>query len=79
MRQRFFASAAGIRFHRQFTGAAGAASVLEPVVESGGIDDSVLVGLLLQARAAGSHACVVPQARALPMANRREDLLVVQP
>lgn len=79
MRRRFFASVAGLRFHRRFIGEAAAAAVPEQVVEGGGIDDAVLVAMVLRARAAGFHAYLVPQARSLPMANRREDLLVVRP
>jgi hypothetical protein len=42
-------------------------------------DDAVVIGLLSRARAAGSHAWVMPQAPGLPMANRREDLVLEQP
>ena len=79
MRRRFFASAAGLRFHQDFTGRVEAPRVDFNQLEPGLIDDAALVGLLLRARTAGYHAFLVPQAADLPMANRREDLLVVRP
>jgi hypothetical protein len=77
MRKRFFGSAAGIRFHRRFTGTRETPSA-EPYVP-GRMDDAVVLSLILRARAAGYHAYLVPQAPALPMANRREDILIVKP
>jgi hypothetical protein len=75
-RGRFFASPAGLEFHRRFTG-----SDEPPEAEAGPdkIDDAVLLGLVARARAAGFDAHLVPQADGLPMANRREDLLVYRP
>ena len=43
------------------------------------IDDSILVSLLLRARGQGFDAYLLPQRPTLPMANRREDLLIVRP
>ncbi len=80
MRRRFFASAAGREHHRGFAGAD-----TDPphdwggVLQPGRIDDAVVLGLLARARAAGFHAYVMPQATGLPMANRREDVLIVSP
>jgi len=48
---------------------------LEPSV----MDDSVVFAVLARARAQGFHAWVVPQAVDLPMANRREDILIRRP
>jgi 2-polyprenyl-3-methyl-5-hydroxy-6-metoxy-1,4-benzoquinol methylase len=79
MRRRFFASEAGVRFHQAFTGTAERPAVIHNVPEPGQIDDSVVVGLLLRARAAGYDAFLMPQAPDLPMANRREDLFVRRP
>jgi hypothetical protein len=78
-RKRFFASAAGQAHHRAFTGSDAPMPVTFNHVEPGKIDDSVVLGLLGRVRAAGFDAYVVPQAAGLPMANRREDLLVVRP
>lgn len=79
MRGRFFASAAGVRFHHRFTGRREAPPVVTDRAEPGVIDDAVAIALTMRARAAGCHAWLVPQAPDLPMANRREDLLVVRP
>jgi hypothetical protein len=49
------------------------------VLERGKIDDAVLLGLVARYRAAGCHAYLLPQAAELPMANRREDMLIVSP
>jgi SAM-dependent methyltransferase len=78
-RRRFFASPAGQRFHREFTGSDEAPDVDFNEPAPGKIDDSVLMGLVARARAAGCDAYLLPQAPGLPMANRREDLLVVRP
>ena len=43
------------------------------------IDDAVVFSILGRARAAGFDAYVVPQAPDLPMANRREDILIMSP
>jgi hypothetical protein len=78
-RKRFFSSANGIRFHQDFTGTKEMPEVQFNTVEPGKIDDSVLIGLVLRARSAGFDAYLVPQPPQLPMANRREDLLVRKP
>jgi len=79
MRKRFFGSEAGVRFHQRFTGTSETPSVNHSVVELGCMDDAVVMSLVLRARAAGFHAYLVPQAPGLPMANRREDILIVKP
>jgi hypothetical protein len=79
MRNRFFAAPAGIDHHRDFTGSSVPPAVEAGVLTPGRIDDGVLLGLVARYRAAGFHAFLLPQAAELPMANRREDLLVVRP
>jgi SAM-dependent methyltransferase len=74
-RRRFFASPAGREFHRAFTGSDEPPNISAP----GGIDDALILGLLARARDAGFDAYVVPQADDLPMANRREDLVISRP
>lgn len=78
-RRRFFASSAGIAFHKEFmqTDDAPPATFNEPA--PGAIDDAVVFSLLARARAAGCDAYVVPQPQELPMANRREDVLITRP
>jgi hypothetical protein len=78
-RRRFFSSPAGRDFHRRFTGSDDPPEVAFNDVEAERIDDAVLLGLVARARAAGFDAHLVPQADDLPMANRREDLLVTRP
>lgn len=78
-RRRFFASEAGVRFHREFTGTETDPEVAFNRVERGQIDDAVVLSLVARARAEGCDAYVVPQREDLPMANRREDILVRKP
>ena len=78
-RKRFFASEAGVRFHKQFMNTTQPPQVQFNRVERGRIDDSVVFALLQRARLAGFDAYVLPQGGDLPMANRREDILIVRP
>jgi cyclopropane fatty-acyl-phospholipid synthase-like methyltransferase len=78
-RKRFFGSVAGVRYHQEFTGRDEVPAVVFHRPEPGKIDDGALVGLLLRCRAAGCDAYLLPQAPDLPMANRREDLLICKP
>jgi len=79
MRKRFFSSASGVRFHQEFTGTREIPAVAHNALEPGHIDDAALLGLVLRARSEGYDAFLLPQAPDLPMANRREDLLVRKP
>ena len=78
-RKRFFSSPAGVRHHQTFTGTDEQPKVRFNTVEPGKIDDSVVLGVLARCRRAGFDAYVLPQCTALPMANRREDILVIRP
>lgn len=78
-RKRFFSSETGVRFHQEFMH-----TVEHPVVnfnqiEEDQIDDAVIFALLQRARIAGFDAYVLPQNPLLPMANRREDILIIRP
>lgn len=79
MRKRFFASNAGVVFHQEFTGKNELPAVNFNVLEPGTMDDSVVLSLLARARAQGFHSWILPQAVELPMANRREDILIKKP
>ena len=79
MRKRFFASPAGVATHQRHTGRDEAPDVRFNELEPGRMDDSVVLALLARTRAQGFHAWVLPQAADLPMANRREDLLIRRP
>jgi hypothetical protein len=78
-RKRFFSSPAGVIFHKSFTGKNEKPLVNFQVIERNKIDDSVILAIVLRVRQAGFDAYVVPQRSDLPMANRREDLLIVRP
>ena len=43
------------------------------------MDDSVVMSVLMRCRNQGFDAYILPQSQSLPMANRREDILVVRP
>ncbi len=78
-RKRFFRSAAGVRHHREFTGTDETPQVEFNTPEPGKIDDAVLFSILARCRATGFDAYVLPQPPELPMANRREDILIHRP
>jgi hypothetical protein len=79
MRKRFFASAAGARCHQEYTKSDEMPEIKPFDVEPGKIDDAVVLSILARMRNSGAHAYVVPQDPRLPMANRREDILVRRP
>jgi cyclopropane fatty-acyl-phospholipid synthase-like methyltransferase len=79
MRKRFFSSSNGIEHHQNFTGTAEIPGVIFNRIEFNHIDDSIVMAVISRVRAAGFHAFVVPQASNLPMANRREDILIFRP
>jgi len=78
-RKRFFSSAAGIQYHQQFTGQQEAPAVSFNQAEPGQIDDAVMASIVLRSRASGFDAYWMPQSGELPMANRREDILIRRP
>lgn len=78
-RKRFFSSANGVRFHRDFMNTSESPNVQFNQIESDQIDDAVVFAILQRARLQGFDAYVLPQDPALPMANRREDILIVRP
>jgi 2-polyprenyl-3-methyl-5-hydroxy-6-metoxy-1,4-benzoquinol methylase len=79
MRRRFLASATGAAFHRIYTGCDEDPDVVFNAPVERQIDDAVIAAMLGRARAAGTDAWVVPQPPHLPMANRREDILLRRP
>lgn len=78
-RKRFFASAEGVRFHQAFTGTDEIPQPRFNAIEPDQVDDSVVLGLLARARGGGFDAYLLPQGDELPMANRREDILIRRP
>ncbi|MEY4593868.1 MAG: hypothetical protein RIQ47_278 [Bacteroidota bacterium] len=79
MRKRFFSSDSGIAFHKSFTGRDELPEVSFNVLEPGVLDDAVVLSLLSRVRSQGFHGWISPQATNLPMANRREDILIRKP
>jgi hypothetical protein len=77
-RRRFFTSEKGIAFYREFMGD-DSLPELAPDNEAAKIDDAVILEILRRAREKGFDAYVVPQRPDLPMANRREDILILRP
>ena len=78
-RKRFFSSAAGVKFHQEFMRTNDIPEVTFNQIESAQIDDAVIMSLIKRARQQGFNAYVLPQDPRLPMANRREDILIVRP
>ena len=78
-RKRFFSSKTGVRFHQEFMKTENLPEVEFNRIEHGLIDDSVIFSILQRARIQGFDAYIVPQGPSLPMANRREDILIIRP
>ena len=78
-RKRFFDSDAGIDFHQAYTESRQVPTPQFNVLEPNKIDDSVILSIIMHARAAGFDAYLLPQGCKLPMANRREDILIRRP
>jgi SAM-dependent methyltransferase len=77
--RRFLASPAGVEHHKAYMRTGEPPNVPAFTIPADRIDDGMLLGLLMRARSAGFDAYVLPQAADLPLANRREDLLVIRP
>ncbi|MFQ5921380.1 MAG: SAM-dependent methyltransferase [Anaerolineales bacterium] len=78
-RKRFFSSPNGIRFHQEFTDTNEVPQVDFNKLDVNKIDDGVLMGIIARCRDSGFDAFWLPQPESLPMANRREDLLITRP
>ena len=79
MRRRFLSSEVGTAFHQRHHGPGTRPEINVMGTMEGKIDDTVILALLARARAAGAHAYVLEQGADLPMANRREDILIRKP
>lgn len=78
-RKRFFSSETGVKFHQDFMKTAERPEVRFNQVEHDQIDDAIIMAILQRSRAQGFDAYVLPQRPDLPMANRREDILISRP
>jgi 2-polyprenyl-3-methyl-5-hydroxy-6-metoxy-1,4-benzoquinol methylase len=77
-RNRFFSSEEGIQFHRNTHGSNSFPEINWNEKKPGEFNDEDVFALLKMARVKGLEAFVLPQNSALPMANRREDILFVK-
>lgn len=78
-RKRFFNSDNGKSFHKNFIHTDQDPIVDFLKVEFQQIDDAILAGMIQRAQASGCDAYLLPQAKELPMHNRRDDLLIKKP
>jgi hypothetical protein len=78
MRKRFMASPAGAEYHKLYYAHLPQPEVVFDAPSPGEIDDGVILSLVARLRGAGFNAFVMPQAAGLPMANRREDILITK-
>lgn len=77
-RNRFFSTDAGVAFHQKNNNTTDKPSVDHLGLQHGKMDDSTVFMMMQRARAAGFESYLLPQPAHLPMANRREDLLIVK-
>ena len=75
-RKRFFSSETGIAFHKNFMNTDEPPVVAHAKLESGEIDDGIIMGILQRYRGYGFDTYLLPQNSKLPMYNRREDILI---
>jgi hypothetical protein len=68
-----------VRHHQAYSRSEESPTVDFNVPEPGKLDDAVVLGIVARCRAAGFDAYLMPQPPVLPMANRREDILIVRP
>lgn len=78
-RKRFLASEQGRSYHAKHFDSSSPPRVDFNQLEVGLMDDSVVLGIVARMRSAGFDAYILPQDPALPMANRREDILIYRP
>lgn len=77
-RKRFFSSPRGIKTHQNFTGRDEIPTVDLFHIEHEKIDDGMEIAILQRYRGFGFETYLLPQHETLPMATRREDILIVR-
>jgi len=77
-RNRFFSSLKGKQFHNKSNMINSKPDLSWNEIQNFEIDDSVILSLLMRVRSSGFEAYLVPQPEILPMANRREDILIIR-
>jgi hypothetical protein len=78
-RNRYFSSERGIKAHRDYINSAEIPPPLVNYPETfEKIDDGIILGILMRYRGLGFETYLLPQSDDLPMANRREDILIIK-
>jgi hypothetical protein len=77
--RRFLASDAGVRYHKAYMRTEEPPSIGAFDPPNDQIDDGVILGIVDRMRRRGFDAYVIPQSESLPLANRREDILILRP
>jgi hypothetical protein len=77
--RRFLASEAGVSYHKQYMRTEEPPPISAFDAPNDRIDDGVILGIVDRMRRRGFDAYIVPQSESLPLANRREDILIVRP
>jgi cyclopropane fatty-acyl-phospholipid synthase-like methyltransferase len=75
-RRRFFSSERGVAYHKQFTQSDTDPPDFDFALNDHLIDDGILMGIMARYRNLGYECYVVEQSKDLPMANRREDMII---
>ena len=78
-RRRFLNSVQGKLYHQKYMNTNSEPTIETYPQEIDGIDDTVVRGLIDRAHVMGCDAYYLPQNSELPMANRRDDLLIIKP
>lgn len=78
-RKRFFSSTTGISFHQNFMNTDKTPDIQHYEISENKIDDAVIQSIISRAQLAGFDAYLMPQNNNLPMANRRDDILIIRP
>lgn len=78
-RNRFFSSNNGKKFHKKFMNTSKDPEIELLKIPHGHIDDGIIFSILQRYRNAGFDTYIFPQPNSLPMANRREDILIIKP
>lgn len=78
-RNRYFCSEAGRKAHEEYVGSKDVPLPLRHYPDTyEKIDDGILFGILLRYRGLGMETYILPQGEELPMATRREDILIIK-
>jgi hypothetical protein len=77
-RKRFFSSEKGQKFHQKFMKSREKPQVNFLGIEFNAFDDSIIFSIMQRYRNFGFETYILSQAENLPMANRREDILIAK-